>query len=221
MINVEGVYKRYRTDQGPGKWVLRGVSLQIPSGAKVGLIGQNGAGKSTLLRLIGGIDQPTQGRISRDCRISWPIGLVGGLQGSLTGHQNAKFVCRLHGREDRLQEKLAYVKEFSELGNAFDEPVKTYSSGMQARLRFALSLIFDFEVYLIDEVTAVGDAAFRVKSRDAFRDIADRSGLVMAAHSESSLKEFCEAGILLLDGVAHWFDRIDDALAAYRSTLPK
>ena len=169
MIIVDDVYKRYRTDLGIGKWVLQGVSFTMPPKLNVGLVGRNGAGKSTLLRLIGGIDIPTRGRIERRCRVSWPMGFGGGLQGSLTGRQNARFVCRIHGHEHDMHERLAYIEDFAELGEAFDEPVKTYSSGMKSRLQFGISLAVDFEVYISDEVTSTGDAAFRKKAAKAFR----------------------------------------------------
>ena len=148
MIIVEDVHKRYQTDHGLGKWILQGVTFTIPPKLNVGLVGGNGAGKSTLLRLIGGVDTPNRGRIERHCRVSWPMGFGGGLQGSLTGRQNAKFVCRIHGHEDDIPDRLAFIQEFTELGSAFDEPVKTYSSGMRSRLQFGLSLAFDFDVAL-------------------------------------------------------------------------
>ena len=219
MILVENVYKRYHTDHAPGKWVLQGVSFSIPPKLNVGLIGANGAGKSTLLRMIGGVDQPSRGRIERNCHVSWPMGFGGGLQGSLTGRQNSKFVCRIHGHEDDIPERLAYIQSFAEIGDAFDEPVKTYSSGMKSRLQFALSLAFDFDVYISDEVTATGDAAFRNKAATAFRQLADRSGLIMVSHGEGTLKQFCSAGIWIHGGKAYWFDQIDDALKAYKDSL--
>ena len=219
MIIVEDVFKRYQTDHGAGKWVLQDVSFTIPPKVSVGLVGRNGAGKSTLLRLIGGVDQPSKGRIERRCRVSWPLGLAGGLQGSMTGRQNAKFVCRLFGHEAEMEERLAFIQEFSELGDAFDEPIKRYSSGMGARLRFALSLAFDFEVYLIDELTAVGDAAFKKKARDAFLRLSDHAGLVMVSHDEKNLMQFCKAGILLQQGRAYWFDDIRDALSQYKQSI--
>jgi capsular polysaccharide transport system ATP-binding protein len=216
MILVDDVHKRYLTDHGPGKWILTGVSLTIPPKTNVGLIGPNGAGKSTLLRMIGGVDQPTKGNIERLCRVSWPMGIGSGLQGALTGRQNAKFVCRLYGREEELADKVAFVEGFAELGEFFDEPVKTYSSGMKSRLQFGLSLAFEFDVYISDEVTSTGDAAFRKKARSAFRNLLDKAGLIMVSHSESTLKDFCQAGIWLHGGKAYWFDKIDDALKAYK-----
>lgn len=219
MIIVENVHKRYRTDQGPGKWVLEGVDFTIPPRLNVGLVGKNGAGKSTLLSIIGGVDRPSRGRVERRCSVSWPMGFAGGLQGSLTGRQNAKFVCRIHGKEREIPEKLEFVQDFAEIGEAFDEPIKTYSSGMKARLQFALSLAFDFDVYISDEITSVGDAAFRKKASQAFASLVGRSSLVMVSHGEGTLREFCEAGIWLHEGKAYWFDRVDDALQAYKDSL--
>jgi len=219
MITVEGVHKRYQTQHGPGQWVLRDVSFVIPPKLNVGLVGANGAGKSTLLRLIGGVDEPTKGKVERHCRVSWPMGFGGGLQRSLTGRQNAKFVCRIHGHQDDIPERLEFIQAFAEIGDAFDEPIMHYSSGMRSRLQFALSLAFDFDVYISDEVTAAGDAAFRNKAAKAFRDLADRAGLIMVSHGEGTLRQFCTAGIWLHEGRAHWFDDIDDALKAYKETL--
>lgn len=219
MIIVDDVHKRYHTDHGPGKWVLQGVSFTIPPKTNVGLVGKNGAGKSTLLRIIGGVDHATRGDVKRLCRVSWPMGFGGGLQGSLTGRQNAKFVCRIHGHEDDIPERLAYIQDFAEIGEAFDEPIKTYSSGMKSRLQFALSLAFDFDVYISDEVTSTGDASFRNKAAAAFKNLADRAGLIMVSHGEGTLKQFCQAGIWLHEGQAHWFDNIDDALKAYKESL--
>jgi len=221
MIIINDVHKRYQTERGPSKWVLQGVNLTLPTNVSVGLIGANGAGKSTLLRIIGGVDQPNKGHVERHCRVSWPMGFGGGLQGSLTGRQNAKFVCRIHGHEDDIPERLAYIQDFAEIGDAFDMPVKSYSSGMKSRLQFGLSLAFDFDVYISDEVTSTGDASFRQKAADAFKKLADHSSLIMVSHSEGTLKQFCSAGIFIADGKAHWFDQIDDALSAYKKSIQK
>lgn len=219
MISLEDVHKRYRTEHGMGRWVLHGITMTIPPQTNVGLIGVNGAGKSTLLRIIGGADVPSKGSVARYCRVSWPLG-NGGLEGTLTGRQNAKFVCRVHGHQDDLPDRLAFIQGFAELGEAFDEPIRTYSSGMRSRLQFALSLAFDFDVYISDEVTSAGDAAFRKKTVNAFKDLATRAGLIMAAHDESTLREFCQAGIWITEGKAYWFNSIDDALKAYKDSLP-
>lgn len=220
MIRIENLYKRYHNYHG-SDWVLRDINLTIPKGISVGLVGQNGAGKSTLLRLIGDMDAPERGRIVRDCRVSWPIGLSGGFQGSMTGRQNVKFVARIHGGEAMVQKVVDYVQAFAEIGPAFDEPVRTYSSGMRSRLAFGLSLAFDFDVYLSDEATAVGDALFKEKAKKAFRDRVGQSSLIMVSHAEGILKELCQAGIFLHQGQATWFDDIHDALNAYKESRQK
>jgi capsular polysaccharide transport system ATP-binding protein len=218
MIMVEDVHKRYMTRRGMGDWVLRGVSITIPACRSVGLIGANGAGKSTLLRIIGGADYPNRGRVERRCRVSWPMG-NGGLEGTLTGRQNARFICRLHGHHDNLAERLERIQDFAEIGAAFDQPVQTYSSGMRSRLQFALSLAFDFDVYISDEVTSAGDVAFRKKAAEAFRNLAGRSSIIMTGHDDGTLKSFCQSGIWLARGQALWFDDISDALQAYKDSI--
>ena len=219
MIIIDDVHKRYHTDHGPGKWVLKGVTLTIPPRVNVALIGRNGAGKTTLLQLIGGLDQPNRGRIERRCRLSWPLGQGRGFPGALTGRQNAKFVCRIHGYESDIPARLAAIQEFAELGDAFDDPIVTYSAGMRQRLQFALSLAFDFDVYLVDETISAGDASFRKKADAAFKDRASHASVIMASHTESLLKQFCTAGIVIDQGRAHWFDDLNGALHAYNESL--
>lgn len=222
MIRIHQLAKRYRSDRGISHWVLRDVNLIIPPKTNVGLIGRNGAGKSTLLRLIAGADYPSYGEVLRECRVSWPLGFGGGWHGSMTGRQNCRFVCRINGlTESEIRTRVEFVQSFAELGDAFDWPIKTYSSGMNARLKFALSLVFDFDVYLSDELTSVGDAVFKKKAREAFNNLVGKAGLIMVAHSEGTLKNFCSSGIFIHNGNAHWFDSIDDAFKAYKETMPK
>lgn len=219
MIEVTDIHKRYYTDHGMGPWVLKGVNLTIPSGCSVGLVGGNGAGKSTLLRIIGGVDYPSKGEVRRHCKVSWPMGFGGGLQGSMTGRQNTKFVARIHGMGHDIPRILQQVQDFAEIGAAFEQPIKTYSSGMKSRLQFALSLAFDFDVYISDEVTAAGDRAFQAKATKAFKDMVGKASIVMVSHDEKTLRDFCQAGIWLHQGKAQWFDQIDDALRAYQDSL--
>lgn len=218
MIEVRNVWKKYHGEL-ENDWVLKDINFTIPRGVSVGLIGANGAGKSTLLRLIGGMDTPEKGEIVRDCSVSWPIGLRGGFQNGLTGRQNVKFVARIHGGEDKIYEIVKSVEEFAELGKAFDRPVRTYSSGMRSRLAFGLSLSIDFDVYISDEATAVGDRAFKRKARNAFKERIGHSSLIMVSHGEGILRDLCEAGILLINGSATWFDQIEDALQAYQESI--
>jgi len=216
VIRIQNLYKRYH-QQKLSDWVLKDINFEIPTNVSVGLIGKNGAGKSTLLRLIGGMDMPDRGVIETDSRISWPIGLGGGFQYAMTGRQNVKFVARIHGCEKSLDEVVERVEEFAEIGDYFDEPIRTYSSGMRARLAFGLSLAFDFDVYLSDEATAVGDRAFREKASKAFKQRVGTSSLVIVSHSEGILKDLCEAGVWLSDGQATWYEDINDAIADYHA----
>lgn len=219
MIVLKDVTKRYRSHHG-SEVVLEGIDLVIPRDAKLAVIGRNGAGKTTLLNLLGGMDTPTRGTVERKCRVSWPLGLAGGFQGSLSGTQNTKFIARLHGVPERLlPEKLEFVRAFSELGAGIEKPVKAFSSGMRSRLAFAVSLAFDFDLYLVDELTSVGDAAFRQKSRDAFRNLASRAGLVMVSHDEATLRSFCNCAVWVHERKAHWFDDLDEALARYKQSI--
>ena len=217
MIVVEDVHKRYTTRTGVSDWVLKGIDLVIPTGRSVGLVGKNGAGKSTLLRIIGGADYATKGKVSRYCRVSWPMG-NGGVEATLTGRQNAKFICRAHGFANELGERMRRIEEFAELGPAFDQQVRTYSTGMRSRLQFALSMAFDFDVYISDEVTSAGDATFRDKAARAFKQLANKASIIMVSHDERVLKQFCESGVFLQNGKATWFDKLEDALKAYKES---
>ena len=218
MISINSLYKRYH-EHTVSDWILEDINLEIPTNVSVGLIGKNGAGKSTLLRLIGGIDSPDHGTIKRDCRVSWPIGLSSGFQQMMTGRQNVKFVARVHGYEGSIEEVIKRVEDFAEIGKYFNEPIRTYSSGMKARLAFGLSLAFDFDVYLSDEATAVGDVEFKKKASRAFKDRVGQSSLIMVSHAEGILKELCQSGIWLHEKKAIWFDDIREAIKAYHKSM--
>lgn len=218
MIIVRDLYKRYHNHHG-SEWVLKDINLDIPAGMSVGLVGRNGAGKSTLLRIIAGMDTPERGEVVRNCKVSWPVGLSGGFNGSMTGRQNVKFVARVHGDEEKIKQVIDFVEDFAEIGKAFDEPIKTYSSGMKSRLGFGLSLAFDFDVFLSDEATAVGDREFKAKATKAFKDKVGKAGLIIVSHSEGILRDLCQAGIWLDKGNATWFDDINDAISAYHESI--
>jgi len=221
MIEIRNLYKRYHNHHG-SDWVLKDINLTIPTGVSVGLIGANGAGKSTLLRLIAGMDSPDKGEVIRHSRVSWPVGLAGGFQGNMTGRQNVKFAARaLGGGEDEMRRIIRFVEDFAEIGEAFDEPIRTYSSGMRSRLGFGLSFAFDFDVYISDEATAVGDRAFKDKAKQLFRDKVGQASLIMVSHGEGILRDLCQAGVYLKEGEAHWYDDIEDAIVAYHADSDK
>ncbi|MBT42218.1 MAG: polysaccharide/polyol phosphate ABC transporter ATP-binding protein [Idiomarina sp.] len=220
VIEVNDVWKRYHGPFG-SDWVLKGVNFTIPKGVSVGVVGKNGAGKSTLLRLLGGMDSPDKGEVIERCRVSWPIGLGGGFQGSMTARQNVKFVARIHGGNRNIDEIIEEVQDFAEIGKAFDQPIKTYSSGMRSRVAFGLSLAFNFDVYLSDEATAVGDITFKRKAKKAFEDRIGQASLIMVAHQTKTLKDFCQAGIWLHEGQALWYDKLEDAIDAYYESVGK
>ena len=197
--------------------IMRDVTLTFPRGVSVGLLGRNGAGKSTLLKMIGGRVEPDSGVIDRAARISWPLGFGGGFQGSLTGAQNARFIARIYGVDT--DDLVASVAEFSELGSFMRMPVSTYSSGMRARLAFGVSMSIDFDVYLIDEITAVGDAAFKRKCRAAFGERIERSDVIMVSHSPGALRSYCSAGVVIEGGGLHYFDDIEEAIAVHEANM--
>ncbi|HBI7492656.1 TPA: ABC transporter ATP-binding protein, partial [Escherichia coli] len=196
MIKIENLTKSYRTPHGR-HYVFKDLNVEFPEGKSVALLGRNGAGKSTLLRIIGGIDKPDYGAVITNRSISWPVGLSGGFQGSLTGRENVKFVARLYAKQGDLKNKVAFVEEFSELGMYFDMPIKSYSSGMKSRLGFGLSMAFEFDYYLVDEITSVGDARFREKCAEIFKSRHSESNFLMVSHNLNSIREFCDVAIFL------------------------
>jgi len=218
MISLEGVTKSYLTLNGR-KTVFRDLFLEIPDGKNVGLIGKNGAGKSTLMRLLSGVDLPDAGKILTRGRISWPVGLSAGFAKNLTARDNVKFVCRIYGiRREQMREKVKFVEEFAEIGDYFDEPISTYSSGMQARVAFGTSMAFDFDVYLIDEIMSVGDVEFRAKSRKVFDERMKDSKLVLVSHNMNIIRDICDIVVHLNDGRATIYEDVSKGIAAYRKS---
>lgn len=215
MICLSGVSKTYGTRQGP-RAVLSDVNLQMPMGQHLAILGRNGAGKSTLIRLISGAELPTSGEIVRKMSVSWPLAFGGAFQGALTGLDNLRFICRVYGVEP--EDTVDFVEDFSELGLYLREPVKTYSSGMRARLAFAISMIVDFDCFLIDEIVAVGDARFQRKCHvELFQKRRDRA-MIFVSHDIGYIREHCDVAAVLLDGRLHHFDNIDQAQDFYAET---
>ncbi|PLX88644.1 MAG: ABC transporter ATP-binding protein [Desulfuromonas sp.] len=212
MIELRGVTKRYRTTRGI-KTVLNDISIDFPPGTNMGILGRNGAGKSTLMRMISGAELPTAGEVFRKASVSWLIGFSGGFHGSLTGRENLRFICRIYNAD--IPTVTAFVEDFSELGDYMEMPVNTYSSGMKAKLAFGLSMAIDFDYYLIDEVTAVGDSKFQKKSKEEFDRRKDHSTLLVVSHSVSTIKTHCDAAAVLEEGTLTAFDNVNDAIGYY------
>jgi len=216
MIDLLNVSKTYSV-KGTKKVIFEGLTFSFPRDRNVAIMGPNGAGKSTLMRLIAGSEPPDRGRVLRHGRVSWPLGFSGGFNGSMSGLENIRFVARVYGQDT--EAVIDYVQEFSELGASLKLPVRTYSSGMKARLAFGMSLALDFDCYLIDEVTAVGDERFKVKSKKAFLDKLPQSRVIMISHSAAQIREYCNCGVILNDAGIEYYDNVSDLIRNYNDLL--
>lgn len=216
MIQIRNLAKHYPTRQGL-RTVLDNINLNIHAGEKIGILGRNGSGKSTLIRMISGAEQPTSGSVHRGMSVSWPLAFGGAFQGTLTGLDNLRFICRVYGTST--EDKIPFILEFSELGEYLYEPVKTYSSGMRARLAFAISMVVDFDCFLIDEVVAVGDSRFHQKCDvELFEKRKDRA-MIIVSHQPELIVAHCDRAVVLHSGNIHCFDEIDQAYEFYQSAI--
>lgn len=216
MIALRNVTKTFVLN-GRRKTVAKNINAVFPTGAVVGLLGRNGAGKSTLMNMIAGTLAPTSGEIVSDGTISYPVGFAGSFHGDLTGAQNARFVARIYGVDT--EALVRFVEDFAELGPHFHLPFRSYSSGMKSRLSFGVSMAIPFDFYLIDEVTSVGDANFKEKSRAVFLDRMQRSGALFCSHALPMVKDLCDMGAVLEDGVLSVFDDVEEALEVHVTNL--
>lgn len=216
MIRFDSVSKRYRVRDG---WhtILDDVSFALPSHCRLGIFGANGSGKSALLRLMAGAEAPDQGRIVRECRVSFPVGFTGSFHPLLTARENVSFLAEVHGMDER--EVSIWIEEFAELGAYYDMPIGTYSSGMFARIAFATSLAFDFDLYLVDEVIETGDAAFRRKCATVFDERLTSASLVLVSHRVETIRRYCNTAAVLHDGKLYPFSTLEDALDFYEASL--
>jgi capsular polysaccharide transport system ATP-binding protein len=197
--------------------VLDNVTVEFPTGRNVGILGNNGAGKSTLVRMLSGTELPDTGEIERDGLVSFPLGFASTFHPELTGRENVEFIARLYS--DQISEVVNYVDDFAELGPYFDAPTKTYSSGMLSKLAFGACLAIDFDVYLVDEVTEVGDQYFRKKALNAFQERAAHSDIILVSHNFHTMKQYCEIGAVLMDGKLDFYETLDAAIFAFESNL--
>ena len=216
MIRLENVSKTFHLE-GKHKTVLRQANITLPDRTSVALIGRNGAGKSTLLQMISGNVPPDEGRIVSDGRISWPVGFAGSFHGDLSGAQNCRFIARIYGVDT--EALVRFAEDFAEIGDHFHLPFRTYSSGMRSRLAFGVSMGIRFDTYLVDEVTAVGDAAFKVKSESLFRARMEQAGGIVVSHSMGQLKKLCTAGMVLENGYLDYYDDIRQAVEHYEALV--
>lgn len=216
MIRFEHVSKIFVLD-GQRKVVADDINLTFPTGAVVALLGRNGAGKSTLLRMIAGSQDPTSGRIVSTGTISWPVGFAGSFHPELTGAQNTRFMARIYGVDT--DELVEFVEEFAGLGGHFRLPFRTYSSGMRSRLAFGVSMGISFDTYLVDEVTAVGDAAFRARSTALFQDRMKNAGAVMVSHSMAQVRQVCDVGAVLEHGRLIYYEDLEAAIAHHERNM--
>ena len=218
MISIRNLTKSYALGDRR-HYVFKDISFDFPADKNIGILGPNGAGKSTLLRILGGIDYPDSGEIHRNASLSWPLGLRGGFVGHMTGRENCRMICNAYGiSQKQMRQKLDFIKELSKIEEYFDQPVAYYSSGMGSRLGFALSMAFDFDYFLIDEITTVGDAHFKKLAKEALEKKRKTSKVIMVSHSMGDLKRFCDVAVLIKNGAVTVYDDFDAAIKAY---LPK
>ncbi|SCY72806.1 ABC transporter ATP-binding protein [Paracoccus tibetensis] len=216
MIRLENLCKTFSLS-GRHKIVADNITMTFPSGTSVALLGRNGAGKSSLLKMISGAMLPTSGRILSTGTISWPVGFKGSFNNELTGEQNCRFVARVYGIDT--DEMITFVKHFAELGEHFYLPLRTYSSGMRSRLAFGVSMAVPFDTYLVDEVSAVGDASFKAKSNRVFDERLSRSGAVVVSHSMTLLRRICSCGAVLENGKLTWYDDVEEAIDVHMNNM--
>ncbi|OOY31984.1 ABC transporter ATP-binding protein [Thioclava sp. F36-6] len=216
MIRLQNLSKRFRVPGGE-KVVARNICTSFPSGRSVALLGRNGAGKSTLLQMIAGTARPDRGRVITRGSVSFPVGFAGSFHNDLTGAQNCRFIARIYGVDT--DEMVTFVEATAELGAHFRMPLRSYSSGMRARLAFAASMAISFDTYLVDEITAVGDAAFREKSAALFRDRLKDAGAIVVSHSMNQLREICDCGAVLERGRLEFFDDLNAAIACHERNM--
>lgn len=218
MIELRNLTKSFPSRRGR-KYVARDISATFPTGKAVGLLGRNGAGKSTLLQMLSGNIPPDGGEILTDGEISFPVGFAGTFHRDLTGAQNIRFIARIYGVDT--EALLDFVEDFAELGDHFHMPVRSYSSGMRSRLAFGISMGIKFDTYLVDEVTSVGDAAFRSKSAKVFKDRMSTSSAIVVTHSIAEIRNLCDYGAVLENGELTFFDDLEEAIARHGANMKK
>lgn len=197
--------------------VLRDIDMNIYPGEFVGIMGRNGSGKSTLLKIMAGIYEPTSGNVTINGSMVPFLELGVGFNFELTGRENVYLNGIILGmKKSMLKEKYKEIVEFAELEKFMDVPMKNFSSGMQVRLAFSIAIMADADIYILDEVLAVGDVAFQEKCFNVFREYKkDGKTVVLVTHSPESVRQFCDRAVFLKDGVLHRYDTVDEVIKAY------
>lgn len=216
MIRFQNLTKSYPVGESR-KVVIDDLSLTLPTGKSLALLGRNGAGKSTLLQLIAGTIRPDSGQIVSDGTISWPVGFGGSFHRDLTGAQNTRFIARIYGVDT--ESLVDFVEDFAELGKHFHMPIRSYSSGMRSRLAFGASMGIRFDTYLVKKAgDRRGRCGLRRKSRAVFTERMGRSGAILVSHEMGQVREFCDSGLILEHGALRYSD-LEEAIAAHQAMM--
>lgn len=215
MIHFKNVTKYYPSSLG-NQYILKNISFSFPENRNLAILGANGAGKSTLFRMLAGSEYPNSGSITSNASISWPVALATGIHPQMTGRENTRFIGRVNGVIN-LEQYEQKVQSFTELKQKFDLPVRSYSSGMRARLAFACCISIDFDLYLIDEATSVGDQKFKKKAKNALMSKSEDANIIMVSHDTKEIKQFCDSAIIINSGELSFYEDLEDAISVYRN----
>lgn len=213
MLEFDNVSKSYWTGS-QRKVILDRVSFRVELGNSLGILAPNGTGKTTLINMMAGLEKPDEGVIRREARISFPLGFMGGVVSRVSAVENSRYIARLYGLDPDYVE--AFCRWLCNLGEYFDQPLGTYSSGMRARFSFALMLALDFDIYLIDEgMPSSTDAEFNRKAGDVLRERLRTTTVVIVSHQPQVLEKFARSAAVLMDGKLHMFDTLEEAKELY------
>lgn len=213
MLEFDTVSKSFWTGK-QRKVILDRVSFRVELGNSLGILAPNGTGKTTLINMMAGLEKPDEGQIHRRCRVSFPLGFMGGVVNRLTAVENSRYIARLYGLDPDYVE--AFCRWLCGIEEYFDRPVGTYSAGMRSRLTFALLLALDFDIYLIDEgMPQTMDAEFNKKAGDILRERLETTTIVIVSHQAATLERFAKSAAVLRDGHLHMFDTLEEAKQLY------
>jgi len=213
MLEFDSVSKSFWTGT-QRKVILDRVSFRVELGHSFGILAPNGTGKTTLINMMAGLEKPDEGEIRRGCRISFPLGFMGGVVPKISAMENARYIARLYGLDPDYIE--AFCRWLCNLGEYFDQPLGTYSSGMRARFSFALMLALDFDIYLIDEgMPGSTDVEFNRKAGEILRERLATTTVIIVSHSPDILEKFARSAAVLMNGKLYMFDTLEEAKELY------